>query len=163
MLNISLRPWKPASRPASRPALKPASRLASSLKAHPREAWRPASKPASRLASCLKTYSRGSGSLPRGLPRGLHRSLSGGLHHAITNPRSLGGLPRGLPRSSAWEACLMLIKHIYFRCFEASMRPSLCASCGLKFYKAPQFPTAIHHFPLPYHHHFHGTSNNSII
>ena len=137
MLNISLRPWKPASRPASRPALKPASRLASSLKAHPR-GLEACLEPASRLASCLKTYSRGSGSLPRGLPRGLPRSLSGGLHHAITNPRSLGGLPRGLPRSLP-GSLLDADKHIYFRCFEASMRPSLCASCGLKFYKAPQF------------------------
>ena len=107
MLNISLRPWKPA----SRPALKPASRLASSLKTHPRglEVCLEAC-----LEACfmLKNIFSRSGSLPR--------SLSGGLHHAITNPRSLGGLPRGLPRSLP-GSLLDADKHIYFRCFEASM------------------------------------------
>ena len=111
----------------------------------------PRSLPRGLLHAFLKTYSRGSGSLPRGLPR----SLSGGLHHAITNPRRLGGLPRGLPRSLP-GSLLDADKHVYFRCFEASMRPSLCATCGLKFYKAPQFPTAT---PSP----FPWDSNNSII
>ena len=152
MLNISLRPWKPASRPASRPALKPASRLASSLKAHPRgleacleaclkgcfmlknilsRVWKPASRPASRPAS-----------------KPVWRLAS------CYNQSSKPWRPRSLPGS-----LLDADKHIYFRCFEASMRPSLCASCDLKFYKHHNFPLLPTATPSP----FPWDSNNSII